>query len=100
MFKEKLAKLQEKARLMGNAFSTVSNHLSNKPELMRFERETTDTRFVEQNTNRGYSGPRIPAKDDLDIEKVIAVRDEIRTNLLEKERLERSLKEIGYGGTL
>lgn len=102
--KERLAKLKSKAHTMGNAFNTVSYHLHNKPELIRFEREDTDTRFIERredwNANRGNSEPHIPAKDDLDIAKVIAVRDEIRECLLEKERLETSLKEMGHGGSL
>ena len=46
--KEKLAKLKSKAHLLGDAFNTVSYHFQNKPELLRFEREDTDTRFIER----------------------------------------------------
>jgi hypothetical protein len=84
--KEKLAKLKSKAHLLGDAFNTVSYHFQNKPELLRFEREDTDTRFIERredwNAHRGNSEPHIPSKDDLDISKVIAIRDEIRVCLL------------------
>jgi hypothetical protein len=100
---EKIAKLKSRLSTMGDSFTTVSHHLRNKPELLRFDRESTEERFVERRedwkANRGAE-PHIPSKDDLDIAKVIAFRDEIRQYLLEKERLEESLKAMGYGGNL
>ncbi len=99
--KEKLAKLKSTAHALGNSYGTVSDHLHNKLELLRFERESTDVRFTERKEdwapNRGNSEPHVPSKDDLDIAKVIAIRDQIRQCLLEKERLERSLQDMGYG---
>lgn len=99
--KEKLAQLRTQANSFGDAYATVSYHLRNKPEFLRFERENTDTRFVETradwSASRGVE-PRIPAQGELEVTKVIAIRDQIRACLLEKERLEQSLKEMGYFG--
>src|SRR4029077_17180425 len=98
--KEKLAQLKSKAHAMAAGFGTVSHHLNNKPELLRLDRENTDTRFVERredwNASRGSSEPHIPSRDEVDINKVLAIRDEIRDRILEKERLERSLRDMGY----
>jgi len=44
--REKLARLKTKAHAMGNSFATVPHHLHNKPELIRFEHESTDTYLV------------------------------------------------------
>jgi hypothetical protein len=102
--KEQLAKLKAQVHSMGDFFSTVAHHLRNQPELLRFDGENTDTRFVEQRedwrASRGAPEPHIPSKGDLDLAKVLAYRDEIRQCLLEKERLEQSLKQMGYGESL
>jgi hypothetical protein len=98
--KEQLAQLKSKAHAMADGFGTVSYHLKNKPELLRLERESTDTRFVDRTEDwkagRVGNEPHIPSKDELDINKVPAIRDEIRDRITEKERLERSLKDMGY----
>jgi hypothetical protein len=102
--KEKLAQLKSKANAMGATFSTISQQLYTKPELLRFVQESTDPRFIERiedwNASRGSSEPNIPSKEDVDIGKVLAIRDEMRANILEKERLEKSLKDMGYSSNL
>ena len=99
--KEKIAKLKSRLSSLGDSFNTVSHHLRNKPELLRFERDNTEDRFMERRedwkASRGTE-PHIPSKDDLDIERVVTFRDELREHLLTKDRLQESLKAMGYGG--
>jgi hypothetical protein len=97
---EKLAALRARASEFAESFSTVEHHLRNRLEFLRLDRETTDTRFVEQRDQRGAYGrqlePHIPTIDTLDIKVVLAMRDEIRTCVLRIEQLETSLASMGF----
>jgi hypothetical protein len=102
--KEKLAKLKAHVHSIGDSFSTVAHHLRNQPELLRFQNEITDDRFIESReewrANRGAPEPHIPLKDDIDLANILACRDERRECVLEQDRLQQSLKQMGYGGSL
>jgi hypothetical protein len=99
--REKLAKLQAKAKEFGQSFSNVSFHMQNSPELLRLEGESTDTRFVQgQRYQYGGIEPHIPKKESLSIDTVLQLRDEIRKTILEQERLAKSLQDMGFRGTV
>jgi hypothetical protein len=100
--KEKLAKLREQARGLADSFDLVAHRVRSNLELLRFDRENTNTRFVQESTRSSYrdAQPHLPKMESLDLKHLISIRDEIRAAILEKERLEKSLEEMGFSSPL
>jgi hypothetical protein len=102
--KEKLAKLREQARGLADSFDIVAHRVRSNLELLRFDRENTNTRFVQESTRSSYGYPdarsHLPKMESMDLKHLISIRDEIRAAILEKERLEKSLEEMGFSSPL
>jgi hypothetical protein len=97
--RERLAKLREHAKGLGDSFSTVAHHLQNDIEFFQLEGESTDTRFVKPRQYDEFhrKEPHIPKIDELEIKAVLALRDEVRVCVLEEKRLVESLEKMGLG---
>jgi hypothetical protein len=103
--KEKIAKLREQARGLADSFDIVAHRVRSNLELLRFDRENTNTRFVQESTRSTYGyrdaqPPPLPKMESLDLKHLISIRDEIRAAILEKERLEKSLEKMGFSSPL
>lgn len=96
--REKLEKLRASCRDYTEAFSTVEHHLRNGLEYLRVANESTNTRFVNAADQRyGYGREaHIPRRDLLDIGAVLKIREEIRTAILEEEKLQDGLSKMGF----
>ena len=97
--REKLAALRARAHELGDSFDTAAYHLRNRLEYFRLQGEGTDGRFVEQEPQ--YRGsfdrqPHTPKLETLDIKAILALRDEIRACLIEEQRLEETLQNMGF----
>lgn len=101
--REKLAALRASGRPMGDAFDTAATHLRTTLEYFILDAEGTDGRFVreQQRGQYGYGQEQhIPRLADLDIKRVLSLRDEIRACLLEEQQLEKTLTDMGFSGKL
>lgn len=100
--RETLAKLDSRAHAVGDTFAMVGQQLRTSVVYLRFCGEAADTRFTVQadSRHRYTSTPKLPDKADIDLEAIVALRDEMRTAILDIERLEKSLADMGYSGKL
>ena len=98
--RETLAKLDSRAHAIGDTFATVGQQLRTNGAYLRFSGEAAEIRFTVQadSRHRYTTVPKMPDKADIDLDTVVALRDEMRTVILEIERLEKSLAEMGYNG--
>jgi hypothetical protein len=92
--KEQLAKLQEVATQISQIFVAMGHNLSRGAEFVRFDGESIDARFVRK--PESWELAYVPKIAEFDIARVAALAADRRRLIIERDRLEQSLKEMGY----
>ncbi len=85
---KELNMLRIKVREIGKTMVSIGNQLKESPELLVFSGETTDMTFFGR-TNQ------IKKEDLANLDTIISLRDQIRNNITELEKLAQQKKDLG-----
>ena len=95
--REQLTQLRTTLKPYQDAFSTLDHYLGKLTiEEFRLDGEQTNLRFLPKKHHLYGQEYHVPKRTHLDIDRVLAIRDEIRQFLLREESLINSLREMGY----
>jgi hypothetical protein len=95
--REQLTQLRAALKPYQDAFSTLDHYLGKLTlEDFRLDGEQTNSKFLPKKQHLYGQEYHVPKRAHLDIDRLLAMRDEIRQFLLREEGLINGLREMGY----
>lgn len=85
---KELKTLRVKAAEIGKSMGSIGSQLEKCPEFLLFSGETADMRFF-------HRTPLVKKEDLADLDTIINLCNQIRSNIIELERLEQQKKSLG-----